>query len=120
MAPATPLCSIDWETDQFSGERHALCNSLIREPMLRISTDEAVGEPILLRLDGQITGRWVKLLRGTCEARLENGSRVAMDLKNVSFADRDGIDVLRNLEDRGVEILNPLPFILEQIKQPTP
>lgn len=88
--------------------------------MLRISADEAVGEPILLRLDGQITGQWVKLLRGTCEAWLKNGSRVVVDLKNVSFADREGIELLRNLGDRGVEILNALPFIFAQIKRTTP
>src|SRR5690348_1251104 len=85
--------------------------------MLKISADEAVGEPILLRLDGQITGQWVKLLRGTCEVSLENGSRVAVDLKNVSFSDREGIELLRNLADRGVEVLNALPFIFEQIKR---
>jgi anti-anti-sigma regulatory factor len=88
--------------------------------MLRISADEAVGEPILLRLDGQITGRWVKLLRGTCEVWLKNGSRVVVDLKNVLFADREGIDLLRDLADRGVEILNALPFIFEQIRRTTP
>lgn len=88
--------------------------------MLRISTDEAVAEPILLRLDGQITGRWVKLLWGTCEAWLRNGSRVVVDVKNVSFADREGIDLLRNLADRGVEIANALPFIFEQIRRAKP
>ena len=88
--------------------------------MLRISADEAVGELILIRLEGQITGQWVKLLRGTCEVPLKNGSRVVVDLKNVSFADRDGIELLRKLADRGVEILNALPFIFEQIKRTTP
>ena len=43
-----------------------------------------------------------------------------MDLKNVSFADREGIELLRNLGDRGVEILNALPFIFAQIKRTTP
>ena len=88
--------------------------------MLKISADEAVGEPIPLRLDGQITGRWVNLLRGTCEVWLKNGSRVVMELKNVSFADREGIELLRNLADRGVEILNAVPFIFEQIRRTTP
>ncbi|HEY6902749.1 MAG TPA: STAS domain-containing protein [Candidatus Acidoferrales bacterium] len=88
--------------------------------MLRISADEAVGQPILLRLDGQITGRWAKLLLGTCEAWLKNGSRVVVDLKNVSFADREGIDLLRNLAGRGVEIRDALPFIFEQVRRTTP
>jgi ABC-type transporter Mla MlaB component len=59
----------------------------------------------------------VKLLQRTYEAQLKKGVQVALDLKNVSFADRDGIALLRNLKDRGVEILNALPFIAEQIKR---
>jgi ABC-type transporter Mla MlaB component len=59
----------------------------------------------------------VKLLQRTCEAQLKKGVRVAIDLKNVSFADRDGIALLRSLKDRRVEILNALPFIAEQIQR---
>jgi ABC-type transporter Mla MlaB component len=89
----------------------------VRSPMLRISANEVAGEPLTLRLDGQLNGQWVKLLQRTYEAQLKKGVQVALDLKNVSFADRDGIALLRNLKDRGVEILNALPFIAEQIKR---
>jgi len=88
--------------------------------MLRISAIEAAGEPLTLRLDGQVTGRWVKLLQRTCEAQLKKGARVTIDLRNVSFVDREGIDLLRSLTDRRVEILNALPFIAEQIKKAKP
>ena len=88
--------------------------------MLRISANEAAGEPVTLRLDGQVTGRWANLLQRTCEAHLEKGARVTMDLRNVSFVDRDGIALLRSLIDRRVEILNALPFIAEQIGKETP
>lgn len=85
--------------------------------MLRISANELAGESVLLQLDGQISGEWIKLLEGTCEAQLKNGAQVSLDLRNVSFADRDGIALLRSLADRQVEILNALPFIAEQIKR---
>jgi anti-anti-sigma regulatory factor len=85
--------------------------------MLRISVDKVDGEPTMLRLDGQVTGQWVKLLQGTCEAESKKGAQVTIDMRNVSFADRDGIALLRNLRDRRVEILNALPFIAEQIKR---
>ena len=88
--------------------------------MLRISVIEAVGEPVRLRLDGQVTGRWVELLRRTCEAQLKKGARVTLDMENVSFADRDGIALLRSLTDRRVEILNALPFIAQQIREAAP
>jgi ABC-type transporter Mla MlaB component len=89
----------------------------VRSPMLRISANEVAGEPLTLRLDGQVNGQWVKLLQRMCEAQLRKGIQVAIDLKNVSFADRDGIALLRSLKDRRVEILNALPFIAEQIKR---
>jgi anti-anti-sigma regulatory factor len=73
-----------------------------------------------LQLDGRLTGRWVKLLQGTCEARLEEGGKVIVDLKHVSFVDREGSALLRNLADRGVDILNAVPFIAEQIKNAEP
>ena len=87
--------------------------------MLRISAIAAAGGTVLLRLDGQVTGRWVMLLQRTCEAELKKGARVTIDLKNVSFADRDGIALLRGLTDSRVELLNPLPFLAEQIRKVT-
>ena len=88
--------------------------------MLRISVNEAVGDAVTLRLDGQIAGQWVKLLQKTCEAELKKDARVIIDLRNVSFADRYGIALLRSLTDRRVEVLNALPFIAEQIRNATP
>jgi len=85
--------------------------------MLRISVDKVEGETTMLRLDGQVTGRWVKLLQGMCDAESKEGSQLTIDMRNVSFADRDGIALLRNLRDRRIEILNALPFIAEQIKR---
>ena len=88
--------------------------------MLRISVSEAAGESVTLHLDGQVTGPWVMLLQGTCEAHLQKGLRVIVDLRNVSFADRDGIALLRSLQDRHVEFPNALPFIAEQMRKATP
>ncbi len=83
--------------------------------MLKISITEAAGETVSLQLDGQVSGRWVELLQRTCELQLEKCAHVAIDLKNVSFADRDGLALLRSLKDRRVEILNALPFMAQQI-----
>jgi anti-anti-sigma regulatory factor len=88
--------------------------------MLRISAIEEVDEPVTLRLDGQVAGKWVKLLERVCEAELEKHGRVTIDLRNVSFADRDGIEFLQNLTDHKVELLNASPFVAEQIRKVTP
>src|SRR5580704_10310068 len=89
------------------------------KPMLRISVIKSSGETVTLHLDGQVTGRWAKLLKRMCEVRLKKDVRVTIDLRNVSFADRDGIALLRNLTVRQVKILNALPFIAEQISKAT-
>jgi ABC-type transporter Mla MlaB component len=83
--------------------------------VLRISITEAVVGLIAVQLDGQVSGQWVELLQKTCEVQLKKGARLTIDLRNVSFADREGIALLRNLRDHRVEILNALPFIAEQI-----
>jgi anti-anti-sigma regulatory factor len=88
--------------------------------MLRISVNEAGYELAIFELDGQVSGRWVELLRATCAAHFEKGVRVTIDLENVSFVDREGIALLRSLRDRRVEIRNALPFIAEQIKSAIP
>jgi anti-anti-sigma regulatory factor len=88
--------------------------------MLRISASEAVGGAVTLQLDGRLTEQWVALLKATCEARLKENAHVIIDMKNVSFVDRDGFVLLRSLADRRVEILNILPFIAEQIRKATP
>jgi len=60
------------------------------------------------------------LLQRTCEAELKKGTRVTIDLRNVSFVDREGTALLRSLSDRRVEFRNVLPFIAEQIRKVTP
>jgi len=85
--------------------------------VLRISTFEVADGPVALHLDGQVSGKWVGLLQSTCEAHLSKGVQVSLDLKNVSFADRDGIALLRGMRDCGVVIRNASPFVAEQISQ---
>jgi ABC-type transporter Mla MlaB component len=84
--------------------------------MLKISVIESDDEPAILLLDGQVAGPWVQLLQTMCEAQLKRYAQVTLDLKNVSFADREGIALLRSLTDRRVAILNAAPFIAGQIR----
>jgi len=98
-------------------EWQAICNYVLRDRgVLRISIIEAASELVTLQLDGQVSGRWVQLLQATCEIQLKKDVRVTIDLKNISFVDRDGIALLKSLRDHRVEILNALPFIAEQIE----
>jgi ABC-type transporter Mla MlaB component len=86
--------------------------------MLRISTIETTGEKVKIQIDGQLSAEWVKLLRKMCETHLEKGLQVSIDLRNVSFADRDGIAILQKLSNYNVEFFNASPFLAEQIRKP--
>jgi hypothetical protein len=49
----------------------------------------------------------------------QSDGHVILDLTGVSFADQDGVQLLRKLEQRQVTIINCSPFLREQMKHTT-
>ena len=84
--------------------------------MLKISIAEANSEMATLHLEGKLSGKWVECLANACESELKHSARVGIDMRHVSFVDRNGIALLRKMAECDIEILNPLPFIAEQIR----
>jgi hypothetical protein len=84
--------------------------------MLRISSLEVPGERVTLRLEGQVVGPWVEELRRVCERVLNQGGRLSLDLRNVSFFDREGLLLCRRLVEQQVSLENPSAFVAEQLK----
>lgn len=83
--------------------------------MLRIvSRCNGYGATTLI-LEGRLVGPWVEELRRACGETLDPASLV-LDLRAVSFVDRDGADLLRNLSERRAEITNCSPFVAEQLR----
>jgi len=71
--------------------------------MLRISQSK----PALystIRLEGKLLGPWVEEVRSTVEA-LRSDTEVCLSLEGLSFADADGIELLRALRRRGVPLV---------------
>lgn len=85
--------------------------------MLKISEAVRSDLGVTLRLDGQVTDRWLDVLRKSCDLTLSTGERLTLDLGHVSFADAGGIALLRNLADRKVRLLNASPFLAEQMRR---
>lgn len=85
--------------------------------MLRISDQTASGKA-LLRVEGRLVGRWVELLRGSCEELFVDGTALSLDLGEVSFADREGIFLLRELRGRGITLANCPLFLASQLDRP--
>lgn len=85
--------------------------------MLKITRAVLSKQEITLQLDGRLTGQWIELLRETAESLLDEGMRLNVDLRNISFIDCEGIALIRDLIQRGVQHLNPPLFVAEQIRK---
>lgn len=86
--------------------------------MLKIVIAEPPARGRVLHLEGQIIGPWVEELRRTCDGLLENGG-ITLDLSNVSFVERRGVELLHSLGARGVPLLHCSAFVAEQLKVST-
>ncbi len=73
--------------------------------MLRISPNGNV-----LHLEGQIAGPWVEELAEACR----RFQPVALELSDVTFADADGVALLKSLNMR---LTGLSPFMEERLKQ---
>ncbi len=84
--------------------------------MLRISENNASPELVTLLLEGQVSQHWVEVTREVCEQALEKSEQLTLDLAGVTFADRSGVALLRELQRRQVKLINGSPFLREQLK----
>lgn len=87
--------------------------------MLRIMEENVTNSSMTLRLDGRLVNQWIDVLRSSCEQAFQNESRLILDLAGVSFADFEGVKLLRQLEQQQVTFVNCSPFLREQMKQTT-
>jgi anti-anti-sigma regulatory factor len=86
--------------------------------VLKIVAVKPPTEGTVLHLEGQIIGPWVEELRRTCDGLTENGA-ITLDLAQVSFVERRGLELLRALAMRGVRLRHCSAFVAEQLKAST-
>jgi anti-anti-sigma regulatory factor len=87
--------------------------------MLRITVVDSSDFAVRLRVEGRLTGRSVDELRQSCELHAPSeGACLTLDLADVSFADADGIELLKDLESREVALVNLVPFLTLQLRDP--
>jgi anti-anti-sigma regulatory factor len=95
--------------------------------MLRIKVVDLSESAVVLRLEGRITGAWVEELRRTCAAHrfaahcftghtFPDEVQLSLELSDVSFADAAGIALLKELRSRGADLIRPIQFIAERLK----
>lgn len=84
--------------------------------MLRIHVSATVSEKATVCLEGRVIGPWVDELRHVCEGILSRGAGLVLDLSDVAFVGREGIELFRTLRDRRVVLRNCSPFVGEQLR----
>ena len=84
--------------------------------MLRIvSLTDGHGTATLV-LEGQLIGPWVEELRRVGDEALASVGGLTLDLRGVTFIDRDGVEVVRSLAGRHAVITNSSLFVAEQLR----
>ncbi len=85
------------------------------EEMLRIEPVETSTGDCVLRLEGEVVGPWVAEIRRSCDQALATGARLTLELTDVTFIDRAGVELFRRLMRAGVVVVNCSPFLQTQL-----
>ena len=81
--------------------------------MLKISRPEPEDQATSWKLEGRLVGPWVGELRRLAETALADSRGLVLDVSDVSFVDRQGEDLLRELIARRVRLERPSGFLRE-------
>ncbi|WP_148595051.1 STAS domain-containing protein [Aquisphaera giovannonii] len=80
--------------------------------MLRISVSERVPSCRIIKLEGKLLEAWVDEVRRVC-VEAEEGPLPGLDLSGLSFVDRRGAEMLKQLLRQGARIHACSPFVAE-------
>jgi len=65
-------------------------------------------------------GPWVEELRTACNMHtVPDNVQLSLELGDISFADAAGIELLKELGNRGVGLIRTTPFLAAQLKERT-
>lgn len=85
--------------------------------MLRLTRTNRLPHQVVLMLEGQIVAEWVELLEGECARLLQTEPTVLLDLANVSYVDRRGARLLRDLAAGPVTLINCPPLVEDLVRE---
>jgi hypothetical protein len=88
--------------------------------MLRVTVVESSQIAVTLRVEGRIAGPWVEELRTACSVHsFPDEVQLSLELEDISYADAAGIELLKQLRNRGAGLIRTTPFLAEQLKDGT-
>jgi anti-anti-sigma regulatory factor len=79
--------------------------------VLRITSSTENNRPTTLKLEGRIAGDWVGELTVTVSMIIGTPTDIVLDMAGVTFVDHAGVAVLRDLQGRGIELVNCSDFV---------
>jgi ABC-type transporter Mla MlaB component len=84
--------------------------------MLRITRMIGNDSVETLKLEGKLQGPWVLEANGAHALAASQASRTRLDLSGLTFADREGADLLRDLIRSGAEVVGCSSYIAELLQ----
>jgi hypothetical protein len=89
----------------------------VQPHILKISIATSSSRNEILRLEGHLGGPWVDELCHSCRCVMAAGKGLTLDLSGVSFVSRDGVKLLRKLQEAAVELKNCSPLVAFQLEE---
>jgi anti-anti-sigma regulatory factor len=86
------------------------------DPMLRIRHDVMAAREVTLFLQGRIVAEWAELLERECDRLILSGYRVVLDLSEVVFIGRSGVEVLGRVGHAGVRIVGCTALVVAMLE----
>ena len=88
--------------------------------MFKLTTDRGRGNGVTLRLEGRLAASWVREFERALGAARSEGAQVTIDLDGLSFADAQGVTVLREAIEGGARLVGASQFIGALIEEERP
>ena len=85
--------------------------------MLRLTQTSHGTDDIVLTVEGRIVSDWADVLEQECLDLLDRGTHVVLDIGQVSYLDRRGVRVLRELLQKRLTIRNGTPLVEELLQE---
>ena len=84
--------------------------------MFRITRLNPGEQPAVLKLEGRLSEPWVGELARVIELSANGSGPVILELSGVTYADDDGVRLLRALDGRRAELRGGSPFVVNLVK----
>jgi anti-anti-sigma regulatory factor len=85
--------------------------------VLRIQRSDANAHTVTLVLQGRIVAEWADLLERECAELMRSKSRVVLDLSEVVFIGRYGVEALGRLARAGARVIGCTPLVAAMLEQ---